>query len=66
MIWSDNDVANDFTTMKNSEGEQVKIRKTYEIEISLFFLNRHFFSTGNLLNSRDILILIRVMQPFIS
>ena len=31
MIWSDNDVANDFTTMKNSEGEQVKIRKKYEI-----------------------------------
>ena len=22
MIWSDNDVANDFTTMKNAEGEQ--------------------------------------------
>ena len=28
MIWSDNDVANDFTTLKNAEGEQVLLAFT--------------------------------------
>ena len=26
MIWSDNDVANDFTVLKNKDGEQVKYK----------------------------------------
>ncbi len=29
MIWSDNDVANDFTTLKTADGEQVSISSTF-------------------------------------
>jgi hypothetical protein len=38
MIWSDNDVANDFTTMKTETGEQV--RKAKEAANPTFLKNR--------------------------
>ena len=35
MIWSDNDVANDFTTLKNEDGEQV-VKLSQQIFCSYF------------------------------
>ena len=40
MIWSDNDVANDFTTLKNAEGEQVLLAFTLVQGLLKFNLNK--------------------------
>jgi len=39
MIWSDNDVANDFTTLKTEAGEQVSSLNSLKLLSGVFYLS---------------------------
>ena len=49
MIWSDNDVANDFTTKKNEAGDQVRIGIILPPTFQPVKINHYFYNLINIL-----------------